>query len=91
MLDLSKHHAVGNASPISHDHQRWLPFLEFDNGKQEQVDREKAQVNRSLERLYFAPIQLIWLRLFVGPMHDDGQLLVRLSAQPLADTEPLRP
>jgi hypothetical protein len=43
-----------------------FPFPEFDKGKQEQLDPEKAQVNRSLERLYFAPIQLIRLRLFVG-------------------------
>jgi hypothetical protein len=33
-----------------------FPFPESDKGKQEQVDREKAQVNRSLERLYFLPI-----------------------------------
>src|SRR5260370_23392675 len=56
MRDLSKHHVVGNVSPISHAHWRWLPFPEFDKGKQERVDREKAQVNRSLEGLYFLPI-----------------------------------
>ena len=61
MRDLSKHHAVGNALLISHDHWRGFPFPEFDKGKQEQLDREKAQVNRSLKRLYFALIQLIQL------------------------------
>jgi hypothetical protein len=53
MRDLAKHHAVGNASLISHDHWRGFPFPEFDKGKREQLDREKAQVNRSLERLIF--------------------------------------
>jgi hypothetical protein len=59
MRNLSKHHVVGNASLISHDHWRGFPFPELDKGKQEQPNREKAQVNRSRERLCSAPIQLI--------------------------------
>jgi hypothetical protein len=44
---------------ISHNHWRGFPFREFDKGKREQRDGEKPQVNRSPERLYFTPIQLI--------------------------------
>jgi hypothetical protein len=54
MRDLSKHHAVSNSSLLSHDHGRGFPLPEFDEGKQEQLDREKAQINRSLELLFRA-------------------------------------
>ena len=55
LRDLAKHHAVRNASLISHDHRHCFPFPHFDNGKQEQLDREKAQVNPPPARLYVPP------------------------------------